>query len=60
MPTPKDIPPSRLRRILFPLTALTLALVLACGIGELGLRICGYGRSYTNPMGSFFEPMGFV
>jgi lysophospholipase L1-like esterase len=46
------------RRILFPLVALTLALVTACGVVELGLRICGYGRNYTNPMGSFFEPDG--
>ena len=44
------------RRILFPLLALVLALVAACGVVELGLRICGYGRNYTNPMGSFFEP----
>ena len=29
---------------------------MACGVAELGLRICGYGRNYTNPMGSFFEP----
>ena len=33
-----------------------LGLITACGISELGLRICGYGRNYTNPMGSFFEP----
>jgi lysophospholipase L1-like esterase len=33
-----------------------LALVTACGVVELGLRICGYGHNYTNPMGSFFEP----
>jgi lysophospholipase L1-like esterase len=33
-----------------------LALVAACGIAELGLRICGFGRTYTNPAGSFFEP----
>ncbi len=33
-----------------------LALVAACGIAEIGLRICGYGHNYTNPMGSFFEP----
>lgn len=44
------------KRILFPLVALTLSLVTACGVAELGLRICGYGRNYTNPMGSFFEP----
>ena len=49
-----------MRRVLFPLAALTLALVVAGGIGELGLRIGGYGRSYTNPMGSFFEPDGEV
>ena len=33
-----------------------LALVTACGVVELGLRICGFGHNYTNPMGSFFEP----
>ena len=53
-------PSSRVRRVLFPLAALTLALVAACGIVELGLRIGGYGRSYTNPMGSFFAPDGEV
>ncbi len=47
---------SPLRRILFPLLAICLGLVVACGIAELGLRIGGYGRNYTNPMGSFFEP----
>ena len=49
-------PASRVRRILFPLVALTLALLAACAVAELALRICGYGRNYTNPMGSFFEP----
>ena len=49
---------SLLRRILFPLVAIGLALVAACGIAELGLRICGFGRTYTNPAGSFFEPDG--
>ena len=57
MPKPQH---SRLKRILFPLAALTLALVTACGIAEIGLRICGYGHNYTNPMGSFFEPDGEV
>ena len=28
----------------------------ACGIAELGLRVFNFGRKYTNPMGSFFEP----
>jgi lysophospholipase L1-like esterase len=51
-------PSSRLRRILFPLGAVALALVAACAVFELGLRICGYGHNYTNPMGSFFEPDG--
>ena len=32
-----------------------MALATACGVAELGLRAFGYGRSYTNPMGSFFE-----
>jgi lysophospholipase L1-like esterase len=36
--------------------ALALAFVTACGMVELGLRALGYGRNYTNPMGSFFEP----
>ncbi len=49
---------SRVRRVLFPLAALTLALITACGTVELGLRVFGYGRSYTNPMGSFFERDG--
>ena len=49
-------PSSPVRRIVFPLLAICLALVAACGIAELGLRIGGYGRNYTNPMGSFFEP----
>ena len=46
----------RLRRILFPLVATILGFIAACGAVEFGLRICGYGRNYTNPMGSFFEP----
>ena len=33
-----------------------MALAAACGVAELGLRAFGYGRNYTNPMGSFFEP----
>ena len=32
-----------------------MACVSACGVAEVGLRLCGYGRNYTNPMGSFFE-----
>ncbi len=38
------------------MAALGLALVTACGIVEVGLRLCGFGHNYTNPMGSFFEP----
>jgi len=53
LPRPHSSPA---RRILFPLAAVGLALVVACAIAEIGLRICGYGRNYTNPMGSFFEP----
>jgi lysophospholipase L1-like esterase len=45
-----------MRRILFSLAAIGLGVVAACGVAELGLRICGYGHNYTNPMGSFFEP----
>jgi hypothetical protein len=52
--------PSRLRRIIFRVAALTLALVMSCAVVEIGLRICGYGRNYTNPMSSFFEPDGEV
>ena len=55
IPLERTKPRSRARRILFPLLALTLALVTACGAVELGLRICGYGRNYTNPMGSFLS-----
>lgn len=47
---------SPVRRIFFPLLAMGLALVTAYGVAEVGLRICGYGRNYTNPAGSFFEP----
>ncbi len=47
---------SQARRILFPLVAMGLALAAACSIVELGLRICGFSRNYTNPTGSFFEP----
>ncbi len=50
--------PSYMRRICFPLLAIGLGLVAACGVAELGLRICGFGHNYTNPMGSFFEPDG--
>jgi len=35
---------------------MSLSLVIACGIAELGLRICGFGHNYTNPAGSFFVP----
>lgn len=57
MPHPQSKPIStRLRRRLFPIAALGIALLAACGLAEVGLRICGYGRAYTNPMGSFFEP----
>ena len=42
----------------FPWQPSSLGLVAACGIVELGLRVAGYGRNYTNPMGSFFEPDG--
>jgi len=35
---------------------LGLALNVAGGIAEIGLRICGFGHNYTNPMGSFFVP----
>jgi lysophospholipase L1-like esterase len=48
--------PSRRFKTLFRLVALGMALGTACGVAELGLRVCGYGRNYTNPMGSFFEP----
>ena len=48
--------PSRRLRMVFPLLALGLALATASGMAEIGLRLCGYGRNYTNPMGSFFEP----
>jgi hypothetical protein len=47
---------NRLRQAIFPVVALSLGLFSACTIAEIGLRLCGYGRNYTNPMGSFFEP----
>jgi lysophospholipase L1-like esterase len=49
-------PLSLARRTVFPLMAIALAIVSACGVAELALRCGGYGRNYTNPMGSFFEP----
>jgi hypothetical protein len=44
------------RRFLFPVLALCASLVVACAAAEIALRIGGYGRSYTHPMGSFFTP----
>ena len=60
-PTPSHARASRRRtslrrRFLFPLVALCASLVLACAAAEIALRIGGYGRSYTHPMGSFFTP----
>jgi hypothetical protein len=49
-------PVSGTRRILFSLAALGISVITTCAVVELGLRCCGYGRNYTNPMGSFFEP----
>lgn len=42
------------RRFLFPLVALCASLIVACTAVEIALRIGGYDRSYTHPMGSFF------
>ena len=42
------------RRVLFPALAMCASLFAAIAAAEIGLRIAGYGRSYTNPMGSFF------
>ncbi len=56
VPTGRLCVSSRLRRIIFPLAAMGVGLSLAFGIAEIGLRICGFGRTYTNPAGSFFEP----
>ncbi len=47
--------PGRGRRALFRLGAIFVTLVSSCAIGELGLRLCGYTRSYINPGGSFHE-----
>jgi lysophospholipase L1-like esterase len=44
------------RRIFFPMLAMGMALLAAFGVVEIGLRIFGFGRNYTNPAGSFFEP----
>jgi hypothetical protein len=44
------------RRVLFPALALCASLLLAAASAEIALRVAGYGRSYTNPMGSFFVP----
>jgi hypothetical protein len=40
----------------FAVMALFLSFFIAVAIGETGLRLCGFGRDYTYPMGSFFEP----
>jgi len=45
-----------IRRIFFPLAAMSLALIATCLCGEIGLRLCGYNRSYLNPIGSFHWP----
>ncbi len=56
VPTPRSGRLTAAWRILFPLLALGLGLLAACGMAELLLRAFGYGRNYTNPMSSFFEP----
>jgi hypothetical protein len=44
-----------LRKVVFRLVALCLSLVIACAIGEVGLRVAGYNRSYVNPFGAFHQ-----
>ncbi len=56
VPAPRVRAASLRRRILFPLLASCMSLIAACAVAEITLRVCGYGRSYTNPMGSFFVP----
>ncbi len=46
---------SGLRLIAFRALALLLAVAFAAGIGEAGLRLLGYRRSYFNPFGMFHE-----
>jgi hypothetical protein len=43
------------RGIGFRAAALVLSFAVACGAGEIGLRLAGYSRTYLNPFGSFHE-----
>jgi lysophospholipase L1-like esterase len=50
---PTRIVPQPRRLALYRLLTLALALTMSCGVAELGLRLAGYGRSYTSPFRSF-------
>lgn len=44
-----------MRKAAFRLGAGALGLVIACAIGEIGLRLAGYGRCSVNPIAGFHE-----
>src|SRR6185295_14133681 len=43
------------RQVVFRLLSVLAGISVACAMGEVGLRISGYGRSYFYPFAAFHE-----